>query len=178
MRYSQGWLVGQDGSEGYMVPFEICIRRGGTYQVTTSGPLNEDLLQSFVLCSFAVQRVLHDLNITFEPFDCHLHFPLHRINGSGISCRLSFTYALLEVLGVNLRFSASAIVLTGDINLNGDVLPVGGIAQKIKTVRAAGFKYFIVADRQPEECNFMIRVHHLKDLIGGRHELDTWRQDE
>ncbi|WMS85383.1 S16 family serine protease (plasmid) [Bacillus wiedmannii] len=165
MRYSQGWLVGQNGTDGYMVPFEICLRRGGNYNTTSTGPLNDDLLKSFVLCSFVVQHVLHDMDIHLEPYDCHLNFPLHGINGSGFSCRLSFTYTLLEALGIKLPFPASSIALTGDLNLNGDVLPVKGISQKIKAVREAGFNKIIVADKQPEECSLMIRINHLNDLI-------------
>ncbi|NIE94707.1 hypothetical protein F3J09_29155 [Bacillus sp. Ab-1751] len=165
MKYSQGWLVGQDGSKGYMVPFEICLRHGGTYKVTATGPVDQELLRNFVLCSSAVQLVLHDNNIPFDPFDCHLNFPLHHINGSGVSCRLPFTYALLEALEVKLPFPASSTALTGDLNLYGDVLPVEGIKQKIKAVSEAGFAHFIVAGKQPEECSFIIRIHHLKDLI-------------
>ncbi|MGH1143106.1 S16 family serine protease [Bacillus pseudomycoides] len=165
MRYSQGWLVGQDGSRGYLVPFELCVRNGGTYRVTGSGPVNDCILQSFNLCSWAIQRFLHDIDITLNPFDCHLNFPLHHMSGSGVSCRLSFAYALLDALGFKLMFPASGIALTGDLNLNGDVLPVEGIPQKINVVRDAGFQHLIVADRQPEPSSFLIKVRHLKDLL-------------
>ncbi|MDZ5608641.1 S16 family serine protease [Bacillus pseudomycoides] len=151
------------------------MRPSGSYKITTTGPLDQDLQRSFILCSWAVQRVLHENKFPFEPFDCHLHFPLDRIQGSGVSCRLSFAYALMEVLGVKLPFPASATVMTGDLNLQGDVLPVGGIAHKIEAARIAGFENFIVAKQQPEASSFMIQIHHLKDLIrSGRHEVDTW----
>ncbi|MGY1460362.1 S16 family serine protease [Bacillus toyonensis] len=166
MKYSQGWLVGQDELKGYLVPFELCVRNHGTYRLTGSGPVNQNIIQSFSLCLWAVQRFLHDIGIILVPFDCHLHFPLHHMNGSGVSCRLSFAYSLLEALGVKLMLPASGTALTGDLNLNGDVLPVEGIPQKISVVREAGFQYLIVADKQPESSNFLTRVHHLKDLIG------------
>lgn len=166
MKYSQGWLVGQDGSRGYLVPFELCVRNGGTYRLTGSGPVNHNILQSFNLCSWAIQRFLHDVGITLDPFDYHLHFPLHHTNGSGVSCRLSFAYSLLEALGFELIFPASETALTGDLNLNGDVLPVEGIPPKISVVRDSGFQHLIVADKQPEVSSFLIRVHHLKDLLG------------
>jgi len=166
MKYSQGWLVGQDGTFGHLVPFEICVRYGGSFRITWSGPVGQDLQQSYTLCSWAVQQLLHDIGITFKPFDYHINFPLHRINGSGVSCRLSLAYSLLDALGVKLPFPPSKIVLTGDLNLNGDVLPVDGGLQKINAVRAAGFQHFIVADQQPEVSSFLIRIHHLKELIG------------
>lgn len=165
MKYSQGWLVGQDGIEGYLIPFEICIRQDGSYKVTATGPMDQELLQSFMLCSSAVQLVLHRIEFPLKPFDCHLHFPLHRINGSGISCRLAFAYALLEVLGAELPYPASATVLTGNINLNGDVFPVGGTDAKIKAAIAAGFKHMIVSNLQPEHHNSMLRINHLNDLM-------------
>ncbi|WP_019422187.1 S16 family serine protease [Paenibacillus sp. OSY-SE] len=165
MKYSQGWLVGQDGINGYMIPFEICMRQGGTYKVTATGPWDQELLQSFMLCLSAVQLVLHSLEFPFKPFDCHLHFPLHRINGSGISCRLALAYSLLEVLGVELPFPASATALTGNINLNGDVFPVDGTAPKIKAAHAAGFKHMIVSSMQPEYDSSMLRINHLTDLM-------------
>ncbi|MGR5997808.1 S16 family serine protease [Bacillus cereus] len=166
MNYSQGWLIGQDESKGYVVPFELCVRNGGTYRLTGSGPVNHGILQSFNLSSWAIQRFLHDIGINLDPFDCHLHFPLHLMNGSGVSCRLAFAYSLLEALGFKMMFPASEIAMTGDLNLNGDVLPVGEVSKKISVVGEVGFQHLIVAHSQPESANFLIKVQHLKDLLG------------
>ncbi|MBA4535531.1 hypothetical protein [Brevibacillus halotolerans] len=133
--------------------------------MTGSGPVNDCILQSFNLCSWAIQRFLQDSNITLEPFDCHLNFPLHYMIGSGVSCRLSFANSLLEALGFKLMYPASETVLTGDLNLNGDIFPVEGISQKINGVRDAGFPHLIVGDKQPEASSFLIRVLHIKDLL-------------
>ncbi|MFJ7941553.1 S16 family serine protease [Peribacillus sp. NPDC096622] len=166
MNYSQGWLVGQDGTQGYLVPFEVCVRLNGTYQITWSGPVSQDMIQSFSLCSWAVQLLLEKKGKIFKSFDCHFHFPLHRINGSGVSCRLAIAYSLLEAFGNKLLLPATEVALTGDLNLYGEILPVEGVSQKINVVQEAGFKHLFVSNLQPETSNLLFKIHHIEELIG------------
>ncbi len=166
MNYSQGWLIGQDGNEGYLVPFEICIRSSGTNQITWSGPVNQDMIHSFSLCIWAVQFLLQKRGIDFKSFDCHLNLPLQYIRGSGLSCRLPLVYSLFEALGIKLLLPATEVALTGNLNLYGDVLPVGGISKKLNIVQEAGLKHFFISNHQPEKSSLFIKIDHIEELIG------------
>jgi len=165
LQYLQGWLVGEENTTGVLVPFELAVRVG-TNQVTSSGPVSCDVMSSFHLGIWSTQLLLHRNGITYTPSDFHLHLPLHQTKGFGPSCRLSFAHAVISAF-VSTSSTTHDTVLTGDLNLCGDVLPVGGLLNKVNAACAVGFKSIIVPDAQPEAINGVVRIRHLQDLLEG-----------
>jgi PDZ domain-containing protein len=64
-------------------------------------------------------------------------------NVGGPSAGLAFTLEVLAALGHNVTHGYS-VAATGEIELNGQVAPIGGVRQKIFGVRAAGVQVFLV----------------------------------
>ena len=62
----------------------------------------------------------------------------------GPSAGLALTLGLLDVLSNGHLTGGHRIAVTGQINLDASVSPVGGVAQKAVAVRKAGAQYFIV----------------------------------
>jgi Lon-like protease len=62
----------------------------------------------------------------------------------GPSAGLALTLGLLDVLSDGQLTGGHAVAATGTMDLNGDVGPIGGAAQKAVAVRRAGAKVFLV----------------------------------
>ena len=78
----------------------------------------------------------------FAAHDLHIHVPAGSIPKDGPSAGITIATAIVSVvLGrpVNRR-----VAMTGEITLRGDVLPIGGLKEKVLAARAAGIKTLLV----------------------------------
>jgi ATP-dependent Lon protease len=165
MRYVQGWLWGSTPTNGQLVPFELAVQPGRGL-TSGSGTQCEDLLRHVTLCRWAVALLLEEMEEGASPFDCHINLALHYMTGSGPSCRLAIANAILDALRAPVRFRAERTLLTGDITLAGDVLPVGDLKTKLcLKVPPGDFSAFIIPESQECEEFNLVRVAHLRQLL-------------
>jgi len=77
----------------------------------------------------------------FEKFDIHIHFPAGAVPKDGPSAGVTITSAIISLLyeGRGKKLPAKT-AMTGEITLTGEVLPVGGIREKLVAARANGVK--------------------------------------
>lgn len=93
--------------------------------------------------------------VGFFPFDTRqveLPFELDIDTGSigGPSAGLAFTLTLIDELTVGELTGGGRIAVTGTIELDGSVGPIGGLRQKASAVAQAGVKVFLVPASQSE----------------------------
>jgi ATP-dependent Lon protease len=87
----------------------------------------------------------------FAEHDIHLHVPAGAVPKDGPSAGVTMATALASLFtGRSVR---DDIAMTGEITLRGQVLPVGGIKEKVLAAHRAGLKTVILPDRNEKDLD-------------------------
>lgn len=113
-----------------------------------TGQLGEVMQESARAAFSYIRSRASDLNIPpdfFEKHDIHLHVPAGAVPKDGPSAGVTMVTALASLL--THRAVRSNVAMTGEITLRGQVLPVGGIKDKVLAAHRFGIDVVILPKR-------------------------------
>ncbi|EDR12043.1 uncharacterized protein LACBIDRAFT_189137 [Laccaria bicolor S238N-H82] len=168
---------------GAVMPVEAMSMPGkGSLQLT--GKLGEVIRESAQIGLSWVKSHAYDLGITTsanEQFltdkDIHVHMPEGSIGKEGPSAGTAILTAFVSLFsGVKV---CPDIAMTGEISLVGQVLPVGGLKEKILAAHRAGIKTIIapsanradIEENVPESVKTGIRFVYVENVNEVLHEV-------
>ncbi len=120
----------------------------GKGQLVTTGQLGDVMNESVRIAFSWVQANAEHLGIDpdlFEHTNFHIHVPAGAIPKDGPSAGVTMVTAIVSMLkGRPVR---ADVGMTGEITLRGQVLPIGGLKQKVLAAHRAGLTTVILPDR-------------------------------
>jgi ATP-dependent Lon protease len=136
---------------GEIMPVEVLIMDGkGNLQVTGQiGDVMQESAQAAL--SFVKSRAV-SLKIDpkiFEEVDIHLHIPEGAIPKDGPSAGITMATALLSAF--TERRVYKEIGMTGEITLRGNILPIGGVREKILAAHRSGLKTILLPEKNEKD---------------------------
>jgi ATP-dependent Lon protease len=117
----------------------------GNKGLTLTGQLGDVMKESATAALSFIRTNALSLNIDedfFENSDIHIHVPAGAIPKDGPSAGVTMLTALVSLL--THKTIRNDLAMTGEITLRGQVLPVGGIKDKVLAAHRAGIKTIII----------------------------------
>jgi len=127
-------------SGGDILFIEVSLSRGKG-GLTLTGNLGDVMKESATIALEFLKSKAEDLGISykaFEKWNIHIHVPEGATPKDGPSAGVSMLTALTSAF--TQRKVRKNLAMTGEITLRGNVLPVGGIKEKILAAKRAGIK--------------------------------------
>ena len=135
--------------------------------LTLTGQLGEVMKESAQIALSYVRGHAADLGIDpaqFEDKAFHVHVPAGAIPKDGPSAGVTMVTALTSLLSE--RPVKHTVGMTGEVTLQGRVLPIGGLKQKVLAAHAAGLTDVVLPERNrgdlddvPEEVREQMKFH-------------------
>ena len=140
--------------------------------LTVTGQLGDVMQESASIALSYVRANADALGVSAEALTgrrIHVHFPSGAVPKDGPSAGIVMTTALVSLLtGRPVR---STVAMTGEITLQGKILPIGGVKQKLLAAHRAGVKVVIVPKRNevdlddlPDDIRAGLEIHALDDV--------------
>ena len=136
---------------GELLTIEAVVLAGKGKTITT-GQLGE-VMQESIQAALSVVRSRSQLLGIAEDFyqknDIHIHLPEGATPKDGPSAGIGICVAMVSVL-TNIAVRAD-VAMTGEITLRGEVLPIGGLKEKLLAAHRGGIKSVIIPEKNVKD---------------------------
>lgn len=166
-------------SYGGEILFCESTRMPGKGVVTLTGLLGEVMKESARIALSYLKAHYKQYKLDpkeFSQYDIHVHFPSGAVPKDGPSAGITLTTTLASLfMQAKVKHD---IAMTGEVTLQGKVLPIGGLKEKILAARRAGIKKLIIPEENREsiadldseivsglELNFVQDVSEVLELV-------------
>jgi ATP-dependent Lon protease len=154
---------------GELLTIEAVVLPGKGKTITT-GKLGEVMQESIQAAMSVVRNRSKRLGLAedfYEKNDIHIHLPEGATPKDGPSAGIGLCTALVSVL-TNTPVRAD-VAMTGEITLRGEVLPIGGLKEKLLAAHRGGIKTVLIPDQNvkdlvdiPENIKSYLNIHPVK----------------
>ena len=150
---------------GGEILFVECQVMPGSGRLTVTGQLGDVMKESAQAALSYVRSHAGPLGLNldenfFSANDIHLHVPAGAVPKDGPSAGVTMVTALVSAL--TGQAADSDVAMTGEITLTGQVLPIGGVKEKVLAARRAGISTVVVPklnEDQLEDVPDEVREH-------------------
>ena len=154
---------------GELLTIETAVMPGkGKHSVT--GQLGDVMKESIQAAMTVVRSRAQSLGIKpslFEKNDIHVHVPEGAIPKDGPSAGVGMCTALTSALtGIPVR---ADVAMTGEITLRGEVLPIGGLKEKLLAAHRGGIKIVLIPHENerdleeiPDNIKASLEIHPVR----------------
>ena len=117
----------------------------GKGNIVRTGKLGDVMLESITAAWSVVRSRAESLGIApdfYEKHDMHIHVPEGATPKDGPSAGIAMTLSMVSALtGIPVR---ADVAMTGEITLRGEVLPIGGLKEKLLAALRGGIKHVLI----------------------------------
>jgi len=142
----------------------------GKGKTTTTGKLGEVMQESIQAALSVVRSRARSLGIAenfYEKNDLHIHLPEGATPKDGPSAGIGICTAMVSALtGIPVR---ADVAMTGEITLRGEVLPIGGLKEKLLAAHRGGIKVVLIPEENtkdlvemPDNIKNKLDIHPVK----------------
>jgi ATP-dependent Lon protease len=159
------------GAGGDVLTIEVTDMQGEP-GLHVTGQLGEVMSESAQIALSFVRSHADELGLQPDDFDhkrFHLHVPAGAVPKDGPSAGITMTTALASLL--TKRAVKPGVGMTGEVTLQGRVLPIGGLKQKALAAHRAGLTDVVIPfdneadlDDVPESVKEAVRFHPVHDV--------------
>ncbi len=128
----------------------------GSSQLILTGLMGEVLQESAQTALSYIRSNTEKLHIEstfFGKIDLHIHLPAGAVSKDGPSAGSAICLALISIL--TGRLARKTVAITGELSLTGQILPVGGIREKLLAAARAGVTTLLVPEKNKEDVEFL-----------------------
>jgi ATP-dependent Lon protease len=154
---------------GELLTIETVLMPGKGKTITT-GTLGDVMQESIQAALSVVRSRSKRLGIPedfYEKNDIHIHLPEGATPKDGPSAGIAMCTALVSVLcGIPVR---ADVAMTGEITLRGEVLPIGGLKEKLLAAHRGGIKTVMIPEQNvkdlveiPDNIKNQLDIHPVK----------------
>ena len=137
------------------------VKYKGTGKVTITGCAGEILKDSI---NVVISYLANNYNIDLKNQDLHFHFLESYVKKDGPSAGVSIAVALMSL--IKHKKISSQIAFTGELSLKGDILPVGGLKEKVVVATTEGItKVFVPSANAFEVANISENITNNIEIV-------------
>ncbi len=142
----------------------------GKGKTTTTGKLGEVMQESIQAALSVVRSRARSLGIAedfYQKVDLHIHLPEGATPKDGPSAGAGICTAMVSALtGIPVR---ADVAMTGEITLRGEILPIGGLKEKLLAAQRGGIKIVLIPEENirdlveiPDNVKSKLEIHPVK----------------
>ncbi len=142
----------------------------GRGKMTTTGKLGEVMQESIQAALSVVRSRARKLGIQedfYQKRDIHIHLPEGATPKDGPSAGIAICTSMVSILtGIPVR---ADVAMTGEITLRGEVLPIGGLKEKLLAAHRGGIKTVLIPQENvkdlteiPDNIKNKLDIHPVK----------------